>query len=101
MRRVAIVIIVINAPWLAQFQSIDYKLSLKLCVKYNNCPICEQLLEFYAGEKLGVIILIRLTSNIVELVPSRILKKVKVLDNERPYMTISKNDKVAILFEID
>ena len=50
---------------------------------------------------LRVIIFICLTSNIVELVPSRILKKVKVLDNERPYMTISTNDKVAILFEID
>ena len=50
---------------------------------------------------LRVIIFICLTSNIVELVPSRRLEKVKVLDNETPYMIISKNYKVAFLFEID
>ena len=52
-------------------------------------------------DKVDKVIFICLTSNIVELVPSRRLEKVKVLDNETPYMIISNHDKVAFLFEID
>ena len=70
-------------------------------LRYNHCPISEQLLEIYGGENIEGDYFFCLTSNIVGLVPSRLLEKVKDLDNETPFMVISNHDKVAFLFEID
>ena len=73
----------------------------KYVLRYNHCPISEQLLEIYGGENIEGDYFFCLTSNIVGLVPSRLLEKVKDLDNETPFMVISNHDKVAFLFEID